>query len=257
MGQILSLLLLVNIFCLVYYLVSARILFRQRRQLEESKSEFLSILSHELKTPLTSMTGYGEILYRYLMKKQDVLASKITIKMNLQISSLSRLMDELLNLSIIDNGGYKPKKVLFNLNRLVRETAEEIEAASGIRRITVKGQTEELVYGDQRQIRQVIFNLLLNSVKFSRPASPILLHYRKNEKNLLFKIKDEGFGIPEEHHERIFEKFYQIDKTRRKDDPSLGLGLYLSREMVRRHGGRIWFESREGQGSSFYFTLTS
>lgn len=226
-----------------------------RKKLEKRKDEFIGLASHELKTPLTSMKVFSLLLERALDKKDSERGLGYIEKINRQIVRLTALIEELLDVSKIESGQLQLHIEPFNLHQQVVDTVLEIQAISLHHRIKVEGKIEHEIKGDAFRIKQVIQNLLTNAVKYSPQDTTVVVQLMETERSVKVSVVDEGVGVPEPDQKRVFDKFFRAGGKNMHSFPGLGLGLYLSKRIVERHGGEIWLESVEGKGSTFSFTL--
>lgn len=227
----------------------------ERVEFEKRKDEFISMASHELKTPVTSLKVYTQLLDRQA-EKTDVLQVKTYIsKMNSQIDKLTNLIADLLDLSKIQAGKLAFKEEEFDLNELVHELIESERQLDRNHTIVEEGRRPNRIRADRDRIGQVLINLLTNARKYSPKDSKIIVRVRKNSTHVTVSVQDFGIGIAKSHQDRIFERFYQVTDMAEKTYPGLGIGLYISSEIIRRHKGRIWVESQKGKGSTFSFSL--
>lgn len=226
-----------------------------RKKLERRKDEFIGLASHELKTPLTSMKVFIQLLQRSFKASEDTTNLTYIERMNRQIDRLSSLVEELLDVSKIEAGQLQLKIETFNANDLVKDTIQEMEGVSSHHRLSIKGKASRGAQGDVFRLKQVLINLITNAVKYSPQAEKVTIKISQTSKETILSVTDQGVGIPELDQKRIFEKFFRASGKNKHSFPGLGLGLYLSKKIVERHGGRIWLESIEGQGSTFSFSL--
>jgi signal transduction histidine kinase len=175
--------------------------------------------------------------------------------MDKQISKLSELVSGLLDVSRAQAGKIPYKMDRFSMNTLVVEIVKNIEAINKNHKIQIRGSVKNLVVADRQRISQVLINLINNAIKYSPGKKRIIITLEKNSDDLIVSVEDFGMGIPDGERERIFERFFQAQNPATQTFPGLGLGLYISKEIIEQHGGRIWVNSREGKGSTFYFTL--
>jgi signal transduction histidine kinase len=238
---------------------------QELKELDRLKSNFLATVSHEFKTPLTSIKAFSEIL---LDETEERSASPETRRflsiINTESERLARLIKNLLDLSRIEAGRMRWDRSTFPINEVLSAALDGLLPVFKEKEIRVVEEVEcadVLVDADRDRIQQVITNLLENAVKFSRKSSRVWLSCRPmvEEGNgtpcLLIGIRDEGSGIPDDQLTRIFERFSQVDSTDTRGAGGSGLGLAISREIVEHHGGRIWAESTLGEGAHFLFTL--
>jgi two-component system sensor histidine kinase/response regulator len=231
--------------------------FRKAAQQEaqaasKRKDEFMSIASHELKTPLASMKAYVQLLDRSLVKDERI---KGYLDRTLaQINKLNSLIVDLLDTSRIENGRLKFNESLFNFNKLLKESVEMISQIYPDYKILVTGESNVLVRGDEMRLEQVILNYMTNAIKYSPDIRELELHSHVQDNYLIVSVKDFGIGIPKENQAEVFRKFYRVEGTSQRFQ-GLGVGLYICFEIIRRHNGKCWLESEVGKGSTFYFSL--
>jgi two-component system sensor histidine kinase/response regulator len=231
--------------------------FRKAAQQEaqaasKRKDEFMSIASHELKTPLASMKAYVQLLDRSLVKDERI---KSYLDRTLaQINKLNTLIVDLLDTSRIENGKLKFNESLFNFNKLLKESVDMISQIYPDYRILVSGESNVLVRGDETRLEQVILNYMTNAIKYSPDIRELELHSTIKNNFLIVSVKDFGIGIPKENQADVFRKFYRVEGTAQRFQ-GLGVGLYICFEIIRRHNGKCWLESEAGKGSTFYFSL--
>ncbi len=230
------------------------------KKLDELKSAFLNVTSHELRTPMSSIKGYVQLLIRQSLgniSKEQEKALKVVLR---NTDRLDHLIQDILDISRLVSGTMKfiPEKT--DLQKMMNEVAETMKSSAEFKEITVdvdiEGVLPELEI-DQDRIKQVVINFINNAIKFSPDGAIVNLRAKKEGNNVLFEVQDFGRGIPKDKHEKVFETFYQVDSGRDRKFGGVGLGLAISRGIVIAHGGRIWVESKgkSGQGSSFKFAL--
>ncbi len=231
--------------------------FRKAAQQEaqaasKRKDEFMSIASHELKTPLASVKAYVQLLDRTLSKDERI---KGYLDRTLaQINKLNSLIVDLLDTSRIENGRLKFNETLFNFNKLLKESVEMISQIYPDYKIRISGDSNVLVKGDDTRLEQVILNYMTNAIKYSPDVRELELHSYIENNYLIVSVKDFGIGIPKENQADVFRKFYRVEGTAQRFQ-GLGVGLYICFEIIRRHNGKCWLESEVGKGSTFYFSL--
>jgi two-component system sensor histidine kinase/response regulator len=225
-----------------------------RKQAEHKKDEFISIASHELKTPLTSVKGYVQLLERSIDKGDKETIKKHLQKAQVQLEKLNELIADLLDISKIESGKLKFNKQFFNLEDLLHNIMEIMHQSNPEFTITKVGSAGDLIYGDEMRIEQVIINFLTNAIKYSPGTSEIKIYVKTDNEKLYVGIRDYGIGIGPEQQKSVFEKFYRVEETALHFQ-GLGIGLYISAEIIRRHGGEVGVLSTIGEGSEFYFTI--
>lgn len=218
-------------------------------------SEFINLASHELKTPVTSLKGFIHLLRRRLPKDIDSQTSHFLDRMNAQLVKLTRLIEALLDLSRLQAGPLIYQEEVINLDELVHEIVGQMRETATTHTIQLVGQTSTTVMGDRERLGQVFFNLLANAVKYSFGASLVTVTLAMRAEDALISVRDYGIGIAPVHHKRVFERFYQVSNPLERTFPGLGIGLYLSSQIVERHQGYLWVESDVGQGATFFVRL--
>lgn len=225
-----------------------------RKEAERKKDEFISIASHELKTPLTSVKGYVQLLERSAKKGDHVTVQRHLEKAQIQLEKLNNLIADLLDISKIESGKLKFNKQDFEIDTLVDNVIEIMHQSSPEFTIFKKGTANCAVYGDEMRIEQVIVNFLTNAIKYSPGTDKIELYVDITGDQLYIGVKDFGIGMLPEQLNHVFDKFYRVEETSQRFQ-GLGIGLYISAEIIRRHGGQIGVKSEYGKGSTFYFTI--
>jgi two-component system CheB/CheR fusion protein len=228
---------------------------QEKQQLLEQREDFMAIASHELKTPLTSLKGYTQLLHSRFSKAGDVQAATQLARMDERINTLIHLINELLDVTRIQAGHLQWKTTQFDLHALIRDIVEEYGHTAELHQIQIEGDTAVLVAGDVEHVGQVLINLLTNALKYSPPATVVLITLQRERDIVIISMQDFGIGIPREKQAHLFERFFRVSEPAQMQVPGLGLGLYISAEIVKRLGGRIWVESSPGTGSTFFFTL--
>jgi two-component system phosphate regulon sensor histidine kinase PhoR len=221
----------------------------------EKKDEFISVASHELKTPVTSLKGFTQILQMTLENKGNEMADSLLPKMDHQINKLTNLINDLLDVTKINRGQLQLDEENFNFNELVMEAVEELQRTTQTHGIEVKLAAEETIKGDRNRIEQVIINLLSNAIKYSPNADKVIVTSARTDGHIKLCVQDFGIGIPDSQQDKLFTRFFRVSDDKTNTYPGLGLGLYITSEIIRRHGGVIDFKSKEGKGSTFCFTL--
>lgn len=227
----------------------------EQKKLMEQKDEFIGIASHELKTPVTSIKAFAQILQRRLDRDGNSELQGYVHKMDGQITKLTNLINDLLDVTKIESGKLVFHPVKFDFDTMVRELVEDLQLTTDKHRITIEGSVKKLVTGDRDRIGQVLINLISNAIKYSPHADKIIISQAGDSRSVTVCVRDFGVGVSREKQERVFERFFRVSGPKRETFPGLGLGLYISAEIVKRQGGRIWVESSGQQGSTFCFTL--
>ncbi|MDB5135595.1 MAG: hypothetical protein JWP37_2198 [Mucilaginibacter sp.] len=222
---------------------------------ELRKNDFIGMVSHELKTPLTSLTALIQILQAKSKKGDDDFTVNALDKANNQVKKMSALINSFLNVSRLESGKISLAKHQFELGELIDETIEEARLTMPGHVITLIQGEPVMIYADRDKIGSVISNFLSNAVKYSPRGNYIEINCQVADDAAKISVKDEGMGIKPGDIERIFERYYRVESTHRQHIAGFGIGLYLSAEIIERHDGEIGVESEVGKGSTFWFTL--
>jgi len=225
-----------------------------RKEAERKKDEFISIASHELKTPLTSVKGYVQLLERSVNRGDTETVKKHLGKAQMQLEKLNSLIADLLDISKIESGKMKFNKQDFCVDTLVDNVIEVMHQSNPEFKIVKKGNAGCTVHGDEMRIEQVIVNFLTNAIKYSPGTNEIQLTINVKDNQLYVAVKDYGIGMLPEQLHHVFDKFYRVEETSQRFQ-GLGIGLYISSEIIKRHGGQVGVNSAYGEGSEFYFLM--
>jgi PAS domain S-box-containing protein len=227
----------------------------ERKQDEIRKNEFLAVASHELKTPITSIKAYTQLLASTYQKTDDAFLKNALTKVENQVNKMSKLVGDFLNLSKIEADKVVLQKELLSVQEIVGEAVADIQLVAPAFAISL--QTEEqpiYINADREKIMQVLTNLLNNAVKYSPDEKEIKLRVFRDGNDVVVTIEDRGIGIRPAEYEKIFERFYRADPNNIKVS-GFGIGLYISAEIIRRHDGQIGVKGNEEKGACFYFRL--
>ena len=224
------------------------------KTLAAQKDTFLGIASHELKTPLTSLKLYAQVLERMLRKTGDEKNAEFAKKMDVQIIKLTSLIGDLLDVTKINAGKIYLNEVSFDFEKLVLETVEE-QQMSTVFEIEIHSQKVGMVFADRDRVSQVITNFISNAIKYSPNTDKIIVRVERVEENVQFSVQDFGIGMPADKKDKVFEQYYRVSGDEQTTFPGLGLGLFISSQIVERSHGKIWVNSILGKGSTFFFTL--
>ena len=248
--------------------------YERLEELDRLKTQFMSVASHELKTPVTAMSGFLQVALRRIKKRldaghpnekewaieQNAITEQLVIVQR-QTTKLARLIDELLDVSRIQNGRVEFRLDEMDLAQLAREVAERMQTMTmtmmmmTTHTITVEDGRAVAIVADRDHIEQVLNNLIANAVKYSPDGGEITVRVGEEAGQASLSVTDSGIGIPQEELEAVFGLFYRSPDRRARDVGGMGLGLYISRGIVDRHGGRIWAVSEPGQGTTFQVRL--
>jgi len=239
----------------VYAILHAAMDVTKQVQLQKQKDEFLGIASHELKTPVTSIKAYAQVLERIIRSEGDEKKASMVSKMDLQLNRLTSLIGDLLDVTKIQSGKMTFNPVKFDFDLTIADLVEDIQHTTSKHTIDIDLQSNAIVFADKERIGQVIINLLSNAIKYSTDANRIDVKSYVQDSEIIFNVRDYGIGISKESQRLVFDQFYRVGGSMQHTYPGLGLGLYISAEIIRNEGGRIWVESEEGKGATFYFAL--
>ncbi|GHO87590.1 PAS domain S-box protein [Dictyobacter formicarum] len=227
-----------------------------RKELEQRKDHFLGMVSHELKTPLTSLKLQTQLLRKQLGKQGIYNADTVLSRMEAQLNMVTRLVGELLDLSKIQAGTLEYAQETVNLDDVLQEVVDIVQQMQTTHTIVVhRAASPPLLVGDKDRLEQMLLNLISNAIKYSPGANTIEVDIKVSEEAVTLSVHDQGIGIPQEQREKIFERFYRAVAPHQRAFPGLGMGLYIVAEIVKYHGGSITMESEMGKGSTFQVTL--
>ncbi|MGH2648671.1 MAG: PAS domain-containing sensor histidine kinase, partial [Ginsengibacter sp.] len=220
---------------------------------EERKDEFISIASHEMKTPLTTAKAYLQLLELSLDKDNEN-AGIYAKKASSSVTRLNELINELLDVSKIQNGKLDYTITAFDFNEMIDNTIDDIQYTSPAHTIIKNGKVDSEITGDKERLRQVVINLLSNAIKYSPDSEKIFINLEEKNGKIKVEVKDNGIGISKNDLKKIFTRYYRVE-THPMNFQGLGIGLFISNEIIKRHQGKLWAESDTGNGSTFYFML--
>lgn len=219
---------------------------------EQKKDEFLSIASHELKTPLTSIKAFNQLMMRISdpSKLNDLIQKSAA-----HVLRLEKLISDLLDVSRINAGKMDYNMETFNFHEMLRDTIDSVQHTTTSHRIILESAEDITYTGDRFRLEQVVNNLLTNAIKYSPEADTVIVNCMLHDDNsLIVSVQDFGIGIEEKNLSRLFERYYRVDNTAMRFE-GLGLGLFISAEILKRHNGSFWIDSVPEEGSTFFFRL--
>ncbi|WP_052569380.1 PAS domain-containing sensor histidine kinase [Ktedonobacter racemifer] len=228
----------------------------ERKELEKRKDEFVSLASHELKTPLTAL----KMLLYQLRKKskqeeyQDV--TRILSRMEAQVTTLTQLINDLLDVSKIQMGRFDYADEPIDLDTVIQEVVETLQQTTTTQTLRLHGAVHQCIVADKRRLAQVFTNIISNAIKYSPQADSVDIWVSASQNTAVIRVQDYGVGIPEELQSTVFERFNRGSYgASEKVFPGLGMGLYIAKEIVKHYGGTITVESAEGRGTTFTVSL--
>nr|WP_315417261.1 hybrid sensor histidine kinase/response regulator [uncultured Pedobacter sp.] len=225
-----------------------------RKQAEHKKDEFISIASHELKTPLTSVKGYIQLLQRSINRDDKTMAQNHLEKASIQLEKLNELIADLLDISKIESGKMKFNMKSFCADNLINNAIEMLQQSNPDFKISKLGKTDEMIFGDEMRLEQVVINFITNAIKYAPGTNQVNVITHIKDEKLYVAVKDFGIGISKEQQHKIFDKFYRVEENSHRFN-GLGIGLYICSEIINRHGGTIGVNSVPDEGSEFYFIV--
>lgn len=225
-----------------------------RKLAEQKKDEFISIASHELKTPLTSVKGYIQLLQRSLNKDNKEMAQNHLEKASIQLEKLNELIVDLLDISKIESGKMKFNMKHFCADSMVNNAIEMLQQSNPDFKISKLGKTTDEVFGDEMRLEQVVINFITNAIKYAPGTNQVNVTINIKDGKLYLAVKDFGIGISAEQQDKIFDKFYRVEENSHRFN-GLGIGLYICAEIINRHGGTIGVNSVPNEGSEFFFII--
>ncbi|MDN3548936.1 sensor histidine kinase [Mucilaginibacter aquaedulcis] len=232
----------------------ARDISEQKRD-DQRKNDFIGMASHELKTPLTSLTALIQVLQQKLKDNAEPFVANALNKANQQTKKMTSLINGFLNISRLESGKLEIHKESFDLVHLVEEQIDELSMVVSGHTFVFKPESAIAVSADWEKIGAVISNLLSNAVKYSPKETMVTVRCLVENDHAVLSVQDEGMGINPEDLSKIFDRYYRVGTEYTKHISGFGIGLYLSSEIIQRHDGKVWAESEPGAGSTFYFSL--
>jgi len=222
----------------------------EKRDVEKMRREFSANVSHELKTPLTTIHGYAQIINKGIAKAEDI--QGFTQKIEKESSRLMTLIDDIIKLSRLDESGEKYEKQQINLLLVAEEVKDTLSSRAASKNVTLNtGGTNSIIYANISQISELVYNLTDNAIKYNKDGGTVDIEVSDNQ----IKISDTGIGISEEYHERIFERFFRVDKSRSKKVNGTGLGLSIVKHIAQANNARIDLKSEPDKGTEFTVTF--
>jgi two-component system CheB/CheR fusion protein len=222
---------------------------------EKQKDDFISIASHELKTPITSIKAFSEILRERFRISGDIDSETLVAKLDAQVDKMTHLVKDLLDTTRLIEGQLLLNKSTFSLEELVRETVEMLQFTAPKTKLELHLAKHPLYTGDRERISQVLVNLISNAIKYAPGTEKIIIRSMAENDRFIFSVQDFGRGISEDSLPRIFERFFRAEEAETSTYPGMGLGLYISAEIAKLHGGTIIAESSKGKGAIFRLIL--
>ena len=233
--------------------VSSSTDIQRMKEEEQRKNDFIGMVSHELKTPLTSLSLYLQVLNSKLSQTDKNFEKTSVIQAIKQTRKMTAMISGFLNLSRVEATEIHINREKFNIRKLLLDTVEDISLITNTHRITLQSCNCKIISGDKEKIGYVLNNLISNACKYSKVGTDVNLSCEVGNNQVKVSITDEGMGIKEEEVSHLFERYYRVENS--NTISGFGIGLYLCAEILKRHQGKIWVESEYGKGSTFYFSL--
>ena len=232
----------------------------REREIDNMKSEFISVASHQLKTPLSGIKWFTELLLREKVGELNEKQKDFINQIRISNERLVALVTDLLSVSHIETGRkFDIKKEKVNVCQIIERVIESSSQLATKRKVDIIQEkcfsTSMEINVDEEKIQQVFFNLITNALKYSRENTAIFVGAEPSEENIIFFVKDDGIGIEEKDFPKVFTKFYRGDNALKSETDGTGLGLYIAKAIIEAHGGSIWFDSKKDKGSTFYFSI--
>jgi two-component system, OmpR family, phosphate regulon sensor histidine kinase PhoR len=227
------------------------------RQLENTRQEFVANVSHELRTPLSLIKGFVETLLEGARNDPE-LSTRFLQTIEKHTDRLTYLIEDLLTISRLESGGVVMNLQQLDLRDVVSRVLDDLQSRATEKQITVENSVPDKLSAcaDADRLQQVLFNLIENAIKYGREKGRVVIGARDGTgEKVEVSVKDDGPGIPEESRERVFERFYRVDRARSRETGGTGLGLAIVKHIVQAHGGEVWVKSEMGEGATFFFTL--
>lgn len=240
------------------YVKNKQLEIEELQRMEIFRREFIADVSHELKTPIFAAQGFVHTLLDGA-KDDPVVSTRFLKKAAKSLDGLEALVSDLLILSQVESGDLKMHLGVVDMRQMVKEIYEQLEHRATRRKTSLKIKTNGLksfvAVADQKRIRQVLTNLIDNAIKYGREGGKVIVEFEEQKDELITNIIDDGSGIPEEHHQRIFERFYRIEKSRNKEMGGTGLGLAIVKHIINAHNSTVTVKSQPDKGTRFKFSL--
>jgi signal transduction histidine kinase len=236
------------------------VLIQAKEKAEEAdrlKSAFLANMSHEIRTPLNCIIGFSDLMLEPSFDRSKI--NEFAKMINVSGTNMLTIINDILDISKIESGQVSLNRIVFPVDDLISSVMEEMSVKAEDKGIkmeidTLNPQFQVLIYSDERKVKQVLINLVGNAIKFSKEGK-IEIGYRAKDQSVTFHVKDMGIGIPEKFHQKIFDRFCQVESDYTREYGGNGLGLAISKSFVKLLGGEIWVNSEVGKGSVFYFRI--
>ncbi len=225
------------------------------KDLQSQKDNFIGIASHELKTPVTSLKGYTQVLERVLKKNGHLAEAGMVSKIDAQLNRLTSLINDLLDVTKINGDKLQFNDEIFEMQPMITDLVQNMRPSISKHQLIEIYNCKGITFADRDRIEQVVINLITNAIKYSPHGDKIIISLNQKGQEIIVCVEDFGIGISADHIANVFDQFYRVSGEMQHTYPGLGLGLYISAEIIKRANGQIWVESKKDNGSCFYFSL--
>ncbi|HSX40152.1 MAG TPA: PAS domain-containing sensor histidine kinase [Candidatus Saccharimonadales bacterium] len=226
------------------------------RAYEKHKDEFAAVIMHELKGPVSTISGYLQLIQAHLSKRDDKKLLKYADHMEDQVQRLTSLINGLLNSSKIRAVGFEySDEKIFDMNELITQIIQDTQKLSKTHRIFQEGKVIRYVKGDPERIGQVLINLLINAIRYSPNATKVVVKSSLKDGKVIITVEDFGVGISKVNQKKVFERFFRLNDSNKETYYGVGLGLDISSQIIHHYKGKIWIEGKESKGTMFHFSL--
>jgi PAS domain S-box-containing protein len=226
-----------------------------QKEKELRKNKLIGMVSHELKTPLTSLKAYVQMLNAWAKKQKDAFVTGTLTKVEKQVKKMTSMINGFLSLAQVESGKIHLTLQDFDINELIRGAMEEMLLLNPTAAITFQPEGVLILNGDRDKIDQVLINFLSNAIKYSPEGGTIEINTRLIDNTVEVSVTDQGLGIALKDIEQLFNRYYRVENKDTEKIPGFGIGLYLCAEIISHHHGKIWVKSEQGKGSTFFFTI--
>jgi PAS domain S-box-containing protein len=227
----------------------------ERMARDKQQEDFVHMASHELKSPITALKGYAQLMRLNHRKEAREKDNYVLDRIDMQLNKLLGLIDDMLDVTRIKAGELNYHFNRFNFNDCVKEALEAIQTTTTTHQLKLAEMEVPVLFGDKDKISQVVNNLISNAIKYSPGQDSVEVRIEKDDTYVYLFVRDHGIGIPKSKQKKVFERFYRVDTLSKNTFEGLGLGLYIAMEIIRRHQGKMGVESDEGDGAEFWFAL--
>lgn len=225
----------------------------EKKQAEREREDIIGFVAHELRNPLANIILCNEIMSEAIKENKTGELDSLLSRTKNNVLRLNKMISELYDATRINSGNFVLEQSSFQLKEMIEEAVDTIKILQPSYNIIVRGESDIIISGDRYRLMQVITNYLSNGIKYSNGNSDVYLNILHDKNWVTISVKDKGLGISKEHLPHIFERFFRAEKT--KNLEGIGLGLYLCSQIIQQHNGKVWAETEEGKGSTFYFSI--